>query len=256
MPVVACTTAARAASPYVYFEDFESGTPTLSEGWTQSAPAAVAGGTNGIAAGVNGGTRFGLRSQFSPATRWMPPSPTPTPAGSWSFQIDFYPKEFNLPFFTPASTQGDDPSSMFSFNAEMTSFAVVGSSYRVNHYYSNLPTTVPLTPKWYRLEWAFVPGTTIDPVSGRPYVDYAFNVYEQARTKSDGYRSATLIAARRGILNFADYGGLRLAESTSSPSYFEIQSSAAAIDNFAVGPMINAPEPAVGAVSLAALGGS
>lgn len=249
---------ANAASPYLYFEDFENGTPT--SGWDSPAPAALVSGTNGISTGASGGSHYGLAgNSFGPTPLWRAPStPTPLPAGTWSFQLDVYPQNNGLSFFSPFSTQATEPPSISRYNAEMTNFGRSGTSplggpaYRASNYYTpSAGVWLPLTPKWYTFEWAFVPGTTIDPVSGRPYVDFVFNVYEQAQTNANGYRSAQPISSFQGILNYYDYGGLRLAASTSWPTSFQFQGAPAAIDNFAVGPMINAPEPATGLAALA-----
>ena len=106
--------------------------------------------------------------------------------------------------------------------------------------------------KWYTFEWAYLPGSSTDPVTGDVLYDSVMSLYEQAAFGADGYRHGVLLKTFRGLYNDPDFGGTMPAADMLYSFYMELNAhffSDFYVDNLAVGPLINTPEPATFAVA-------
>jgi hypothetical protein len=118
---------------------------------------------------------------------------------------------------------------------------------QLSEYYSQVKLPVASGASWRTIEYAFVPGTTIDPATGKPYFDFLLNVYANVSVGSNGYRSGDLVSSYRGVSQNVDQGGKVDVTSTTVPYDYGLYTQGTQgftyVDNFAVGPLINTPEP-------------
>lgn len=232
---------AQAASPYYSFQSFENGPPTEFSTTSGGTIESVSNGTAGINASPNGGTHFGRETGH---VEWYFSAPQVAP-GSFSFQFDVF-ADPSVSYLTYIATVANRPGGALASFDFYNGF--VGNTRLSDYYYNEIRTTISNTPVWRTVEVAYVPGTTINPDTGNPYLDFVLNVYQDVSINSEGYRSGTLLQGFRVVYNNYDFGGKVDVPATISPSGIELTNSGGSgkfsyFDNIAIGPFINTPEP-------------
>jgi hypothetical protein len=282
--------AASRGQAYTYFETFDNDTDTFTPpttyttstspapgmppaGWEDGRNAVLApsnhiveevpSGYDGVATGPYGGANMGM--VFGGGI-WGG-LPIPQPLGTVSIQIDFLSDLSRAKGFTghslllqagalPAPGEG-------SFNpqvvAAMGMYQVTEPSsgelrhtlYRWNTEGFAVPFFVlPAAPKWYTLEVIYKASDASDPATGLPRLAEVMNIYEQPYFEN-GFRRGQLVTSLQTDLTI-------VATPLIAPSFIGVASSNVQrrfqyIDNLAIGPPINTPEPSGVAAVLVSL---
>jgi hypothetical protein len=222
----------------------------------------VPSGYNGVLAGPHGGDNMGF---VFGAGNWRPSQSVPPsfPLGSVSFQIDFLSDQRTavinaqhamLMEFATLLTEADGGFSSMQFSdLYLFTFESSGQSGpSLLRYDAGIQNFVqflnlPATPQWYTFEAYFKASNQLDPATGRPRLAEVFNLYKQARFEN-GFRQGELVASVESIRSVVAAPIIQpvgvFIGSTTRRGQFHY------IDNVALGPVINTPEPAGGIAML------
>jgi hypothetical protein len=285
--LVSCACAAVAhGQAYTYFETFDNDTDAFTPatnygdsaaggqppaGWhdhrTEYSPSwplieEVPSGFDGVATGPHGGNNMAM---VFGAVQWHVPERTKFPLGSVSMQFDFLydparaktgqfhglVTEWATYEYPPSSLSGLRYTDLWVYNVHPSTLVPVNRTYRVSNDSGFQPiVTLSTTPTWYTAEILFEAASESDPTTGQPLLSEVINLYKQAGLEA-GFRRGELVGTIRTIFS-------TVAPTHIAPAVLLLGTQARPgdfhyVDNVALGPPINTPEPGGAAIVLAGI---